>query len=192
MLHRHTPEVARLLPELYLHGLASGDFTVSLLMLIAGLADGTKVVLAVENAYLESTASWVHVLRDLTARGLRAPACVIADGAFGLWSAVAQVWPMAADQRSWNHKRRYVVDTVPLKHQPDVPAAVQGIAAAASVAEAERERQAFHRTFAPRFPKASERVDRDCARMLTYYQFLRNHWRHLRTTTVVSLSRCVR
>ena len=51
--------------------------------------------------------------------------------------------------------------------------------------EAERERQAFHRTFRLRYPKASERLDRDWARMLTYYTFPTAHWRHLRTTNVV-------
>ena len=245
LFQRRTPEVAHLLPELYLHGLASGDFTLALrgllgdgaplsassvqrltedwqrdytrwrprdlstlepvyvwadgiyvkagleatkaalLVLIAGLADGTKVVLAVESGHRESTESWAEILRDLTARGLRAPAGVIADGALGLWSAVAQVWPHAAEQRCWNHKLRNVVDAVPLKHQPEVQAAVQRIAAAESVADAESERQAFHRAYRLRFPKACERLDRDWARMLTYYQFPKEHWRHLRTTNVV-------
>lgn len=245
LFQRRTPEVAQLLPALYLHGLASGDFTLALrgllgdgaplsassvqrltedwprdytrwqqrdlstlepvyvwadgiyvkaglestkaalLVLIAGLADGTKVVLAVESGHRESTESWAEILRDLTARGLRAPACVIADGALGLWSAVAQVWSNAAEQRCWNHKLRNVVDAVPLKQQPDVQAAVQRIAAAESAAEAEHERQAFHRAYRLRFPKACERLDRDWARMLTYYQFPKEHWRHLRTTNVV-------
>jgi transposase-like protein len=164
-------------------GLASSK--AALLVLIAGLADGTKVVLAVESGHRESTERWAHVLRDLTARGLRPPAGVIADGALSLWSAVAPVWPMAAEQRGWNHTRRNVVDAVSLKHQPEVQVAVPRIAAAESVAEAERERQAFHRTSGPRFPKARERLDRDWARMLTYYQFPKDHWRHLRTTNVV-------
>jgi putative transposase len=58
-------------------------------------------------------------------------------------------------------------------------------AAAESVADAERERQRFHRAYRLRFPKACERLDRDWARMLTYYQFPKKHWRHLRTTNVV-------
>lgn len=245
LFQRRTPEVAQLLPELYLHGLASGDFTLALrgllgdgaplsassvqrltedwqrdytrwqqrdlsklepvyvwadgiyvkaglestkaalLVLIAGLADGTKVVLAVESGHRESTESWAEILRHLTKRGLRAPACVIADGALGLWSAVAHVWPNAAEQRCWNHKLRNVVDAVALKQQPEVQAAVQRIAAAESVADAEHERQVFHRAYRLRFPKACERLDRDWARMLTYYQFPKEHWRHLRTTNVV-------
>lgn len=245
LFQRRTPDVATLLPELYLHGLSSGDFTLALrgllgdgaplsassvqrltedwqrdyaqwrrrdlstlepvyvwadgiyvkaglestkaalLVLIAALADGTKVVLAVESGHRESAASWAEILRDLTARGLRAPACVVGDGALGLWTAVGQVWPQVAEQRCWNHKLRNVVDAVPLKHQPEVQAAVQKIAAAESVAAAERERQRFHRDHRLRFPKACERLDRDWARMLTYYQFPKDHWRHLRTTNVV-------
>jgi transposase-like protein len=157
----------------------------ALLVLIAALADGSKVVLAVESGHRESTERWAEILRDLTARGLRAPACVIGDGALGLWNAVGQVWPQAAEQRCWNHKLRNVVDAVPLKQQADVQAAVQRIAAADSVATAEEERQRFHRAYRLRFPKACDRLDRDWARMLTYYQFPKEHWRHLRTTNVV-------
>ena len=245
LFQRRTPDVATLLPELYLHGLSSGDFTLALrgllgdgaplsassvqrltedwqrdyaqwrrqdlstlepvyvwadgiyvkaglestkaalLVLIAALADGTKVVLAVESGHRESAESWAEILRDLTARGFRAPACVVGDGALGLWNAVGRVWPHVAEQRCWNHKLRNVVDAVPLKHQPDVQAAVQKIAAAESVVDAERERQRFHRDYRLRFPKACERLDRDWARMLTYYQFPKEHWRHLRTTNVV-------
>src|SRR6266571_2212721 len=134
-----TITVRRPLPELYLHGLAHGDFDLALrgllgtgaplsaasiarlkgswqaeyqtwkrrrlddlepvyiwadgiyvkaglekdkaamLVLIAALRDGRKVVLAVESGYRESTESWAALLRDLKARGLRAPRLVIAD-----------------------------------------------------------------------------------------------------------------
>jgi putative transposase len=158
---------------------------VALLVLIAALADGTKLILAVESGHRDSADSWAEILRDLTRRGFRAPACVIGDGALGLWNAVGQVWPQAQEQRCWNHKLRNVVDAVPLQHQPDVQAAVQKIVAADSVTDAGRERQCFHRQYRLRFPKACERLDRDWARMLTYYQFPKEHWRHLRTTNVV-------
>ena len=107
------------------------------------------------------------------------------DGALGRWGAVAQVWPTRAEQRCGNHTRRHVVDAVPLKQQPSVLADVQTIAAAESRAEAETARRAFHHTYRLRFPNASERIDRDWARMLTYCDFPNDHWRHLRTTNVV-------
>src|SRR5437899_634691 len=156
---RRTNEVGRLLPELYLHGLAHGDFDLALrgllgtgaplsaasiarlkaswqteyetwkrrrlddlepvyvwadgiyvkagldkdkaamLVLIAALRDGRKVVLAVDSGYRESTESWAALLRDLKARGLQAPRLVIADGHLGIWGAVATVFPEVAEQR---------------------------------------------------------------------------------------------
>jgi transposase-like protein len=144
-------------------------------VLIAGLADGTKVVRAVESGHRESTEIWAEILRHLTKRGLRAPACVIADGALGVRSAVAQVRPSAAEQRCWNHKLRNVVDAAPLKQQPDVQVAVQRITASESVADAEHERQAFPRTYLHRVPKACKRPDRDRARTITYFRFPTEH-----------------
>jgi len=169
-----------------LYGKAGLESTkAALRVLIAALADGTKVVLAVQSGHRESAESWAELLRDLMARGFRAPAWVIGDGALGLWNGVGQVWPHVAEQRCWNHKLRNVVDAVSLTHHPAVQAAVQRIAAAESVADAERERQHFHREYRFRFPKACDRLDRDWARMLTYDQFPKEHWRHLRTTNVV-------
>jgi len=69
-----------------------------MLVLIAGLRDGRKVVLVVESGYRESTESWAALLRDLKARGLRAPRLVIADGHLGIWGAVATVFPAAAER----------------------------------------------------------------------------------------------
>ena len=245
LFQRRTPEIAALLPELYLHGLATGDFELALrgllgdaaplsasavqrltldwqrqyaawktrdlskldlvyvwadgiyvkagletskaalLVLIGGLADGTKVVLAVESGVRESTESWAMTIRDLTGRGLRPPQLTCADGHLGIWGAVGSLWPTSAEQRCWNHKLRNIVDAVPLKAQPEVQLHVQKIAAADTRADAERERKAFHRAYGLRYPKAGERLDRDWDRMITYYDFPQDHWRHLRTTNVV-------
>jgi putative transposase len=57
----------------------------AMLVLIAALRDGRKVVLAVESGYRESTESWAALLRDLKARGLRIPRLVVADGHLGIW-----------------------------------------------------------------------------------------------------------
>jgi transposase-like protein len=67
----------------------------ALLVVLAALSDGRKVVLAVTPGHRESTASWAAVLRDLRDRGLRAPRLVIGDGHLGIWSAVRQVYPDA-------------------------------------------------------------------------------------------------
>jgi transposase-like protein len=65
----------------------------AMLVLIAALRDGRKVVLAVESGYRESIESWATLLRELKARGLRPPRLVIADGHLGIWGAVTTVFP---------------------------------------------------------------------------------------------------
>src|SRR6202008_750812 len=145
LLKRHTTGAGELLPHLYLHGLALGDFELALrgllgegaplsptsllrlkalwqleyetwkqrrlddleivypwadglyvkagledtkaalLVMIGVLANGQKVVLAVESGQRESKESWGMMLRDLRKRGLKPWRCTIADGHLGLW-----------------------------------------------------------------------------------------------------------
>jgi putative transposase len=245
LFKRRTEAVGALLPELYLHGLALGDFELALrgllgdgaplsassiqrlkaawqaqyaawrtrslrdcklvylwadglyvkagledskaalLVLMGAGADGRKVILAVESGQRESTESWASVLRDLKARGLSAPKLTIGDGHLGIWSALSQVYPTSAEQRCWNHKLRNVLDAVSEKAQPEVKAALQRIAGADTRAAAERLKRAFRQAYHQRFPKAVERLERDWERMVTYYDFPADHWRHLRTTNVI-------
>ncbi len=53
------------------------DGTAALLVLIGATRAGKKVVLAVESGQRESRESWLGVLRDLHARGLRAPQLLV-------------------------------------------------------------------------------------------------------------------
>lgn len=242
---RRTEAVAEVLPELYLHGLALGDFELALrgllgdaaplsasslvrlkatwqaqytawqqrdlsdfrlvyfwadgvyvkagldtskaalLVLIGADADGQKTVLAVTSGQRESTDSWAATLRDLKRRGLRAPKLTTADGHLGIWSALAAVYPESAEQRCWNHKLRNVLDTVPKKHQAEVKAAVQAIASAETLREATTLRDAFARTYRRAHPKAVERLAADWDRMVAYYAFPKEHWKHIRTTNVI-------
>jgi hypothetical protein len=96
LFQRRSPEIANLLPELSLHGLSRGDFTLAL-------------------------------------RGLLGDAAPL---------SASSVQRLTED---WQH-----------------------------------ERQRFHHDYRLRFPKACNRLDRDWARMLTYYPFPKAHWRLLR------------
>jgi len=243
---RHTEEAGRLLPELYLHGLAHGDFDLALrgllgdgaplstasiarlkagwqteyelwrtrsvadlevvylwvdgiyvkaglekdkaamLVVLAGLRDGRKVILAVESGYRESTESWAALLRDLKRRGLRAPKVVIGDGHLGIWGALAAIFPEAAEQRCWNHRIMNVLDKLPRTRQAEARSLLTKIPYAATREEAERQKQAFQAWCAKRgLAEVGRRLDRDWERMVTFYQFPREHWKHLRTTNPV-------
>lgn len=157
----------------------------ALLVLIGADAAGQKLVLAVTSGQRESTESWAAVLRDLKRRGLRAPKLTIADGHLGIWSGLAAVYPESLEQRCWNHKLRNVLDTVPKKHQPEVKAALQAIASAETLREAAQLRDIFARTYRRAYPKAVERLAADWERMVAYYAFPKEHWKHVRTTNVI-------
>jgi transposase-like protein len=246
LFKRRTEEVGRLLPELYLHGLAHGDFDLALrgllgtaaplsaasvarlkaswqaeyeswkhrrldelepvyvwadgiyvkaglekdkaamLVLIAALRDGRKVVLAVESGYRESTESWATLLRDLKARGLRAPRLLIADGHLGIWGALRSVFPEVGEQRCWNHRIVNVLDTLAEKLQAEGRALLTQIPYAETQAEAEEQRDAFAAWAAKKgVPAAGRRLAEDWERLVAFYAFPKAHWKHLRTTNVV-------
>jgi transposase-like protein len=243
---RRTEEVGRLLPELYLHGLALGDFDLALrgllgdgaplsapsiarlkagwqaeydlwktrlvahldvvylwvdgiyvkaglekdkaamLVVLAALRDGQKVILAVESGYRESTESWAAILRDLKRRGLAAPKLVIGDGHLGIWGALAAVFPEAREQRCWNHRIVNLLDKLPLKRQAEARALLTKIPYAETRDEAERQKRAFQAWCTKQgHAEVGRALDRDWERMVTFYQFPCEHWKHLRTSNPV-------
>jgi transposase-like protein len=245
LFKRRTEQVGELLPRLYLHGLAQGDFELALrgllgdgaplsassierlrgrwvteyeawrqrslvglepvylwadgiyvkagpekdkaalLVVIAALRDGRKVVLAIEPGHRESAASWAGLLRGLRERGLKVPRLLIADGHLGIWAAMADVLPEVAEQRCWNHKIRNVLDRLPRRRQAEARELLRQVAYADTRREAERLRDLFAKRFRDEFPAAADALLRDWPRMVTFYDFPREHWKHLRTTNPV-------
>ena len=245
LFKRRTREVGELLPTLYLHGLALGDFDLALrgllgdaaplspasltrlkahwqleyevwkqrrlddlevvyvwadglyvkagledtkaalLVMIGALTNGQKVVLAVESGQRESKESWGAMLRGLRARGLKPWRCTIADGHVGIWAALGEQQPTAAEQRCWNHRITNVLDAVPTKHQVEARTLLCAMPYADTQAACEALRAQFDTRYRQLAPKAVERLGYDWERLVTFYQFPREHWRHLRTTNVV-------
>jgi transposase-like protein len=156
-----------------------------LLVVIGALSDGTKEVLAVTSGYRESKESWHALFADLKARGLEAPKLLVADGIPALWSALAAVWPAAGEQRCWNHKIMNVLDQLPLKLQAMAREQLCAIPYAPTRAEARRLRDAFAKTWRRTHPKAVAILEKDWERMVAFYDFPKEHWKHLRTSNVV-------
>ena len=157
----------------------------ALLVVLGAMSDGRKQVLSVRPGHRESTESWLSVLRDLRDRGLRAPVLMMADGALPIWSAVDQVWPETAQQRCWNHKIMNVLDDLPKRGQGKARALLTQIPTADTRAQAEARRDRFAARYKDRYPKAVATLERDWERMVTFYDFPQQHWRHLRTTNPV-------
>jgi transposase-like protein len=243
---RKSKKVADLIPELYLHGLAEGDFDLALrgllgdeapvsastvarlkekwhaelaewrqrplndlevvymwvdgvyvkaglekekaaiLVVLAALSDGSKVVVTTVPGYRESTESWSEVLRDLKRRGMECPRLVVGDGHLGIWGALRNVYPQVAEQRCWNHKILNVLDKLPKREHAQAKLVLCHIPYAETQGEAERLKDRFLAWCHERGHSATaETLERDWDRMVTFFQFPREHWQHLRTTNPV-------
>jgi transposase-like protein len=158
----------------------------ALLVVVAGCRDGRKVVVSVTPGHRESTESWSGVLRDLRDRGMNCPKLVIGDGNLGIWGALRNVYPDAAEQRCWNHKVLNVLDKLPRKAHPQARPMLSAIAYAPTREEAERRRTEFEAWCRKRgHTEAIATIHRDWERMVTFYRFPTEHWIHLRTTNIV-------
>jgi transposase-like protein len=245
LFKRRTAELGAMLPQLYLHGLASGDFELALRGLLgegaplsasslarlkgawqveydvwrradlsplelvywwadglyvkAGIADrkaallvivgatssGEKLLLACQAGERESKESWLGVLRDLKARGLPFPPLTVADGNLGIWAALGEIHPTGDEQRCWNHKIVNVLDTLPKKEQPEAVERLRAMMYAPNRSACERKRDEFQLRFKKTDPKACATLSRDWERLVTFFDYPREHWIHLRTTNIV-------
>ena len=135
-----------------------------LLVLIGVRPDGAKELIAVEDGYRESTESWLSLLRDLKARGMKAPVVAVGDGALGFWAAARQVWPKTREQRCWVHRLRNVLDKLPKRLQEKAKEALREILGAATRHDAEQGIAAFIAEYGAKYPKAVNSLTRDQVR----------------------------
>lgn len=156
-----------------------------LLVLIGARPDGTKELIAVEDGYRESTESWAHLLRDLKRRGMRAPELAIGDGALGFWAAVRDVWPETREQRDWVHRLANVLDKLPKRLQRAAKEALREIMNAPTRADAEAGIERFEAEYGAKYPKAVTSLRRDQDKLLTFFDFPAEHWKHIRTTNPI-------
>jgi putative transposase len=245
LFHRKSKELGAMLPELYLHGLAKGDFELALrgllgdgaplskssierlkanwqlereewkkqdlselevvymwadglyvkagienhkaalLVIIAATTDGKKLLLACESGERESKEGWAGILRDLISRGLRLPRVSVADGHLGIWAALAELHPHGREQRCWNHKICNVLDKLPKKEQPTAKQLLRTMSYADTQKECEKQRDRFVSRYRKDYPKAAETLMKDWDRLVSFYDFPKQHWVHLRTTNIV-------
>lgn len=84
--------------------------------------EGQKVLLGLQLGSRESYESWLDFGRELTRRGMRAPALVVADGAPGIWKATRELWPAAVEQRCTVHALRNITAKLPERLHREVKA----------------------------------------------------------------------
>ncbi len=154
------------------------------LVVIGVRPDGTKEVVALEDGYRESAESWRTLLRDLKRRGLRAPVLAIGDGALGFWRPCATSGG-TAEQRCWVHRIANVLDKLPRSLQPRAKQALHEIMYAETRAAAERELTRFTQAYGRKYPKAVASLTVDQDRLLAYFDYPADHWKHPRTTNPI-------
>jgi putative transposase len=155
------------------------------LVLIGVREDGSKELIAVEDGYRESKEGWLSLLRDLAARGVEAPLLAIGDGALGLWAALREVWPKAAEQRCWVHRTANVLDKLPRRLQPKAKSMIHEIYNAETKEVAEEQVDRFVAEYSDKYPKAVASLLKDRDQMLTFYDFPAAHWQSIRSTNVI-------
>ena len=153
------------------------DAKLCLLVLIGATGEGKKELIAVEDGYRESAASWMEMLRGLEARGLTTePELAIGDGALGFWKALAQVWGNTQKQRCWVHKTGNVLNYLPKAVQPKAKQALHQIWMAESREAATEAFDAFQSIYDAKYPKATACMAKDRTELLAFYDFPAEHW----------------
>jgi len=139
------------------------DDRLCLLVVIGVTEQGRKELVAVEDGFRESAASWETLLTGLRERGLTtAPKLAVGDGAMG--------------------------NKLPKSVQPKVKAGLHDIWMAETRDEAHK---AFDRTlkrFEAKYPKAMACLAKDREALLVFYDYPAEHWVHIRTTNPIESS----
>jgi putative transposase len=159
----------------------------AVLVVLGVTADGRKELLAMEEGYRESTASWSELLRGLRDRGLaQAPLVAVGDGALGFWAALDQVFPTTRHQRCWNHRSLNVLDKLPRRLHAEARKQLHTIYEAPTRADCARRRaEVCVWLRAQGHVDAAECLERDWEDFVTFFDFPQEHWIHLRTTNPI-------
>lgn len=167
--------------------LAAGleDEKTALLVVMGVDENGDKTLLGMREGYRESTESWKELLRDLKKRGLNESAVAVADGALGFWGALSEVYPKTKHQRCLKHKWANVLDKLPKAKQKEKLEKLREIYNARSRKEAVSLIEKLGTELKARYPRASECLLKDIETMVTYFDFPKQHWIHLKTSNPI-------
>ena len=157
-----------------------------LLVLLGATPDGKKELIAVAAGHRESEQSWLALLLDCKARGMKVdPLLATGDGALGFWKALPQVWSTTRIQRCWVHKTVNVLDKLPKSQHGAAKKMLHNIYLAETRAQAEKAFDLFLEGFGAKHSKATECLAKDRSELLAFYDFPAEHWMHLRSTNPI-------
>ncbi len=148
--------------------------------------EGSKVLLGLQLGSRESYEDWLDFGRDLTARGLRPPALIIADGAPGLWKATRELWPAALEQRCTVHVLRNVTKKLPERLHRELKTRYWRILdEATTVADARDSLLALTADYRRAYPAAMTVIERDLDALVCHLRFPTAHRKRIRSTNLL-------
>jgi len=156
------------------------------LVIIGADETGHKNIVGMVDGYRESAQSWKELLLDLKRRGLQAgPELAVGDGALGFWKALREVYGDTRVQRCWVHKTANVLNQMPKSLQARAKGHLHDIWMAETRGEADKAFDFFVEAYGVKYHKAVERLVKDRDRLLSFYDFPAEHWKHIRTTNPI-------
>jgi transposase-like protein len=156
----------------------------ALLVVMGADVDGRKHLLTLIAGQRESEEQWLEVLRSLRKRGVKWIGLAVADGIPGFWSALDKAFPATKRQRCWVHMMRNVLDKLPKSKRAQTRKSLQRIYGAATRAEALARIARFAESYKA-YPPAVRCLVENQDDLVGYFDFPKEHWRHLKTTNPV-------
>src|SRR3954447_4469441 len=148
--------------------------------------EGQKVLLGLQLGSRESYESWLDFGRDLQARGIRAPALIIADGAPGIWKATRELWPAAIEQRCTVHALRNLTSKLPERLHREVKARYWAVLDdASSASDAKAGLLGLAGDYRKAYPSAMRVIDEHVDQLVAHLRFPREHRKRTRSTNLL-------
>ena len=155
------------------------------LLVVMGVdEDGRKQLLTLIAGQRESYEQWLEVLHDLKERGVTWIGLAVADGIAGFWHALSEAFPPTRRQRCWVHMIRNVLDKLPRSKQAQAHQGLKRIYNATTRAEAVTRIARFAESYKA-YPPAVKCLVENQDNLLGYFDFPREHWRHIKTTNPI-------
>jgi transposase-like protein len=122
---------------------------------------------------------------DLKQRGVKEIGLWVSDGNQAMLGAITKKFPTSARQRCVVHKMDNVLSYIPNKQQEQVEPELKALFYQKSRQEADQAVAAFIEKYQKIYPTAVECLQRDLEACLTFYAFPKEHWKTIRTNTII-------
>ncbi|MGH2781395.1 MAG: IS256 family transposase [Thermoleophilaceae bacterium] len=148
--------------------------------------EGRKVLLGLQLGSRESYEDWLDFARELTKRGLRCPALIVADGAPGLWKAASEAWPAALGQRCTVHKLRNLLAKLPERLHREVKGRYWvALDEAQSPTAAGTALRGLARDYGAAHPSFARSLEDDLDALVVHLRFPGEHRKRIRSTNLL-------